>query len=236
MTRIISLAAASAALFASACTPARMAIPDHLSSTTEPLELTGMGGARSGSFRLAGAPGSFARGADRLGIMDPLMVRHSGGGRFLLTPSPLSQDIAGRCSYREGQVNVGVISVTPKRFAYHCDFTDGTGNLSGGMMIHDRNGTLGGLTNQAEREGILDYRGQRLIVRSVHRLEGGALPVRTPIGYAFLADGRQVGAVDLNGTNKTILVPRSGPIREAVIAGSLALSVLWDPADIYAED
>ena len=52
-----------------------------------------------------------------------------------------------------------------------------------------------------------------------------------PLGYAFEANGRQVGAVDLNGTKKTIYAPPSGPERELVIAASLALSILWDPGE-----
>jgi hypothetical protein len=35
--------------------------------------------------------------------------------------------------------------------------------------------------------------------------------------------------VDLNGGTKTIFAPRAGPEREAVLAASLALSILWDP-------
>jgi hypothetical protein len=39
--------------------------------------------------------------------------------------------------------------------------------------------------------------------------------------------GREIGALDLNGLNKTIFAPRLGPEREAVLAASLALSILW---------
>lgn len=208
-------------------------MPSHLARDIETLEVTGMGGGKSGAFRLSGVPGHFARGADRLGIMDPLFVRNSGGARFSLTPSTLSPDIVGRCSYREGELNSGSISITPKRFAYRCDIGSGGDSLAGRLMISDRNAPLGALHGRAEREGVLDYKGQRLVLRSIHRADGGSLPIPTPLGYMFVADGREVGAVDLNGTRKTIMAPRSGPYREAVIAGALALSVLWDPEDIH---
>ena len=59
---------------------------------------------------------------------------------------------------------------------------------------------------------------------------GGGLPTGMPLGYAFDVGGRQIGAVDLNGTNKTIYAPsRPGPERDAVLMASLALSVFWDP-------
>ncbi len=61
-------------------------------------------------------------------------------------------------------------------------------------------------------------------------MAGDRVPAGTPLGYAFHLDGRQIGAVDLNGTDKTIYAPRAGPEREAVLAAGLALSIFWDPA------
>lgn len=235
MTRRLLLTAVLVALSTAACTPARMAVPDHLASSAEVLPLTGMGGGKHGRFQLAGVPGTFSRGADRLGVMDPLLVHHSGGARFQLAASNLAPEIAGRCSYREGQINAGAISITPKRLGYRCDLTDGNGRLAGMLTIRDSHGAFGNLSGKAEREGVIDYKGERLVVRSVHQAAGAILPLQTPIGYMFLADGRQVGAIDLNGTDRTILAPRAGPLREAVIAASLALSVFWDPADVQSD-
>ena len=53
-----------------------------------------------------------------------------------------------------------------------------------------------------------------------------------PLGYRFVESGREVGAADLNGVTKTVFAPRAGGTREAVFAGSLALSILWDPATL----
>lgn len=232
----LSLAALAAAVSACAIQEARIPLSPGLAGGTETLEVRGLGGGKSGSFTLAGASGTFARGADRLGIMDPTFVRHSGGGRFALAESPVAPALAGRCSYREGQVNLGSVSVTPRRFGYQCDFVRGSAAAPAGRMaIHDRNAPAGSIAGLAEREGMLDYSGQRLVVRSIHRSAGGSLPLSAPLGYAFVADGREVGAVDLNGTRKTVYAPTGGPYREAVIAGALALSILWDPADVQPD-
>jgi hypothetical protein len=67
-------------------------------------------------------------------------------------------------------------------------------------------------------------------VHSIHRDGGGGLPSPNALGYSFSVDGREIGAVDLNGLNKTLYVPSTGPDREAVIAASVALSTFWDPA------
>jgi hypothetical protein len=69
-------------------------------------------------------------------------------------------------------------------------------------------------------------------IRPIHHAASGGLPTGMPLGYAFEIAGRQVGAVDLNGTGKTIYAPRQpGPERDAVLMASLALSVFWDPGE-----
>lgn len=72
---------------------------------------------------------------------------------------------------------------------------------------------------------------QLIGIRSIHRFEGGKVPAATPLGYAFSVDGREIGAIDLNGPDKTVFVPRDPRLREAVLAASLALSIFWDPGD-----
>lgn len=209
--------------------PARIAVPPHFAADVERIEVTGMGGGTRGRFQFAGVPGTFSRGAERLGG-SPL-VSYRGGGTFHIAKSRLAPAMSGRCGYGEGQVNVGAISVTPQRLVYICDLSS-DGRPSGRLFLRDRNGPLGTLHGRSEREGTVEYRGDRLVLRSIHRFEGGALPLQTPLGYMFIVDGREVGAIDLNGTNKTIMAPRSGDHREAVIAAGLALSIFWDPAEV----
>ena len=225
----ISLAVIAAATSLSACSirEARIAMPSD--SATEQLELTGMGGGTAGEFRLADGAGRFTRGAERLGIFDPLLVRHRGGGSFRFA-SPTMPEIASRCSYREGTVSVGPISVTPRRLAFHCEFARNGRPIDAALILHDPQGPLGTLHGRDEREGVLFYDGRQIAVRSIHHDQAGGLPSPTALGYAFVADGRQIGAIDLNGPNKTIFAPLGGPEREAVIAASIALSTFWDPA------
>lgn len=82
---------------------------------------------------------------------------------------------------------------------------------------------------------MLVYEGREIAVRSIHRDIAGGLPTSTALGYSFSANGREIGAVDLNGLNKTLYVPRSGPDREAVIVASVALSTFWDPAIVQQD-
>jgi hypothetical protein len=235
MKNAILLAAAAASLTLSACSvrEGRIAVPPAFGATTERLELRGMGGGRSGDFRLAGVPGSFSRSADRLGIFDPLLVRNSGGGSFTLAASPLGPQLSGRCRYREREINAGPISVTPGRLGYHCLFRSQGRPLAAELVLIDPKSALGTVHGQSRRVGYLAIEGREIGIRSIHRDARGGLPPPTPLGYIFDADGLEVGAIDVNGTNKTLHVPRDPQFREAVIAAGLALSIFWDPADIW---
>jgi hypothetical protein len=228
---ILAAGLAASGLAGCSVQEARIAVPAHLAADPERIEVTGMGGGTGGRFQVAGVPGRFSRGAERLGIADPLLVRHRGGGSFQIPQSHLGPQMSGRCTYGEQQVNAGPIKVTPHRLVYWCDLSR-DGRPEGRLVLQDPNAPLGSLSGRSEREGPFDYRGRQLVVRSIHRSQGRSLPLQTPLGYMFIADGREVGAVDLNGPNKTIMAPRAGEHREAVIAAGLALSIFWDPAEV----
>jgi hypothetical protein len=224
--------AAGASVSACGIRDAHIAIPHHLTVGTEKIELRGMGGGRKGDFRLAAMRGSFTRSADRLAVFDPLLVRNSGGGSFKLDPNGELGNLSGRCRYRQGEINAGSLSVTPKRLAYECRFERDGRPIAAEFVMKDPKSAFGTLHGRADREGTLYYEGQEIEVKSVHKDQGGGLATPYALGYMFEMDGVEIGAVDLNGLNKTIYAPRSGKLREAVLAGSLALSIFWDPESI----
>ena len=225
-----------ACLFAAVVLPgcsirsAKIAVTPELAASAERIELTGMGAGRSGNFQLGQSTGTFTRSADRLGIFDPLLVKHRGGGAFRLQEFPSGSDLSGRCSYREAVVNTGPVSITPGRFVFHCDFARDGHPIDASLVIADPKPAMGALHGRDERTGTLVYQGRVVAVRSIHRDIAGGLPNATALGYSFSVDGKEIGAVDLNGLNKTLFVPQSGMEREAVILGSVALSTFWDPA------
>lgn len=230
---ILALAASGSTLTACSVREGRIAIPSDVAAATERLEVSGLGAGRSGGFRLAGTPGRFSRGAERLGILDPLFVRHRGGGSFQLAAAPAGSALGGRCAYRQAQINLGAISVTPRRLTFLCEFERDGRPIDATLVIRDPQGAFGTLHGRSEREGTLLYEGRRMTVRSIHRDEGGGLPTPTALGYSFAAEDEVIGAVDLNGLEKTVFAPRAGLEREAVIAASLALAIFWDPAEVH---
>lgn len=228
---VLALALAGATL--GACVrEAHIAMPSELAAQTERLELRGMGGGTRGDFELAGARGHFTRSAERLGVLGDVLTKNRGGGSFRIEPSQLTGDLSGRCDYREREVNVGPIALTPGRLVYVCEFARDGRPLRADLLIRDPKGALGTLHGRAERIGSMMFEGREIAIRSIHRDQGGGLPAPNALGYMFELDGREIGAVDLNGLNKTIYAPRSGPDREAVLAASLALSIFWDPENL----
>jgi hypothetical protein len=226
MKQMLAVVAVFAAVVTSGCVRgAQIRVPEELAAQSDTLELKGMGGGRHGTFRLGPDTGEFIRGADRLGILDPLLIRNSGGGSFriLLAGQPLE----GACSYRAEQLTVGVISAPTRPFSYQCRFSRGGRPLDAQLFVRAVPNAIG----KDERRGFLEFEGRRFTLQSVHRDIAGGLPTRAPLGYVFEVEGRPVAAIDLNGPNKTLHITR-GPERDAVIAGSLALAILWDPAEV----
>jgi hypothetical protein len=231
------LLALAAGLSLSACSvrEARIAVPSEFATTAERLELRGMGGGTRGTFRLAGAQGAFTRLSDRLGLFDPLLVRRSGHGTFTLSASDLGPELSGRCAYRARDVNAGPIAISPGRLVYSCRFSRDGRPLHAELLLEDPSSAFGTLHGRAERVGYLFLGGREIGIRSLHRDREGGLAAPTALGYMFEAEGRDIGAIDLNGGTKTLFVPHDPALREAVLAASLALAVFWDPAVVQPD-
>lgn len=232
LVRALALAAITLPSAAFAQRAARIAIPDDLAREAETVELRGIGGGRRGSFRLGGVPGRFDRSADRREYYDAIVVRNRGESGFSLAASPLGPALDGRCYYREGQLNYGPLTTTPERLAYLCTFLRDGAPAEAELVLEDPRNPFGALHGREERRGVLRYEGAEIAIRSVHRDRRGGLPTPAPIGYLLERDGRAIGAIDVNGPNKTFHLPRDARDREAVLAAGLALSVFWDPADL----
>lgn len=208
---------------------ARIAMPGDVAARSEQIELRGMGGWPRGSFRLGQSEGRFERSASEQRFFDTF-VRNSGGGRFLVSGPDVQGELEGYCGFNQEEIDAGVAVFPSERLGYGCDFVRDGRPLEGGLFLAEvptSRSLLAGRT----RAGELRLEDVKLDIRAIHEMDGGKLPSGSPLGYAFLSEGRQIGAVDLNGGNKTIYAPRFGPEREAVLAASLALSIFWDPAD-----
>lgn len=203
---------------------AHMAVPSELAAA-ERVTLDGMGGWHRGDFELAGAKGRFTRASEATGYHDGEWITRRGGGSFLYG------ELSGRCRFAEAELDFGLFQPKPRQLDYVCDFARGGEPIEARLTLRENNVALGGMTPQERREGIFEFEGRRIGLRSVHHSAESRIPTASPIGYLFEAGGRPVGGIDLNGGDHSLFLPRDPALREAAIAASLAVSVFWDPAD-----
>ena len=208
----------------------RLKFPPGLLDRTERIDITGMGGGRSGKLMLGSSTGEFNRQADRIGIVDPLFAKNYGGGAVRIRGAEVDGDLSTSCRFRRLQTTLGIVSISAKRLTYGCTF-ERDGKLAAARLdLRDRDGALGSADGRDAREGVIQFEGTELRIRSIHRLAGSPFATPHALGYLFERDGVAVGEVDLNGKTKRVYAPAGTGDRDAVIAASLALAVFWDPA------
>jgi hypothetical protein len=227
--RQVMVAVVAGLLTAGCVSEARIAMPSDLGTRTERIELTGMAAGETGRFRLAGAEGRFTRRAMAESRDGGFVERRYGGGTFEAAGADLGGQMGGRCHYGQEEIVTGTMSFVADRFAYRCRFSRDGRPIDGGLILAEVPARPGKLLSGRTRAGEMRIGDLVLGIVPIHRMEGGGLPSGTPLGYGFTLGDREIGAVDLNGLNKTVHAPRSGAEREAVLAGSLALAILWDP-------
>ncbi len=209
---------------------AHIALPSELATSSDRIEVTGIGGFERGAFQLGASEGSFRRSAGQEAFDDGY-VSNAGRASFTVDGPELGGQLSADCGFHQAEVDAGLVVLPAERFSFHCGFRSGTDAPKGELILRAVPRSPGRLLSGISRAGELTFGGRRIGIRAIHDMEGGKLPSGTPLGYMFETNGKQIGAVDLNGTNKTVYAPRSGPEREAVLAASLALSILWDPGE-----
>ena len=229
LTKILALSLLAGA--ASGCSTARIALSPHLAAATEPLALTGMGYGETGRFAVAGSSGSFTRKAlesrQLAPFTDDATTHYRGGGSYSISGPDVAGTVSATCRYHEDEVDAGALVTTVERFRYRCAFARDGRPIDADLRLAAVPRSPGKLLSAATRAGRLRVGGQTLMIEPIHHMVGTRLPSGDPLGYRFIRDGREIGAVDLNGERKTVFAPRHGPDREAVLIGSVALSILW---------
>jgi hypothetical protein len=230
MSNLRVAAAVIAIAFLGACSTAPIALPAGLAATTQPLHLTGMGFGERGSFALGASSGSFVRhaftGEKRVPFSSTRLTRSVGDGSFRVQGADFAGTVEGTCAYSEDELGSGGVSTTVSPFDYQCEFLRDGQPILARLALRAAPMAVGPLTAET-RAGEILIGGRTIHIEPVHHMAGHRIAAGEPLGYRFVADGRDIGAVDLNGERKTIHAPFDGRDREAVLMASLALSVLW---------
>ncbi|MCT2558268.1 hypothetical protein N0B51_04680 [Tsuneonella sp. YG55] len=213
-----------------ACVPAQMQLSPSLAQSRVRAEIAGIGGRTSGQFMAGSYSGSFDRSLESWSFADTAVVR--GGHNYLSVSGPeISSTIEAHCAMRERAIDLGSgVEVTVRSMAYRCEFTAGGRPIPARFELQESQ--RGGLAVfRYERIGEIALGGEIVQFRSVHRIDGAALPTITPSGYVFEQAGREIGAVDLANRPALVLSPAldKGLARTVTVA-ALVLATFWDPA------
>jgi hypothetical protein len=212
------------------CTAARIDVPTALTANAQPIQLTGMGFGQRGSFQLGASSGTFVRHAmsakDGPPFLSDDIKSYFGNGSFEVTGSDFDGRVTGDCRYLEAEADTGPATITTVPFRYSCHFSRNGRPLPGRLLLHAAPRAAGPLMAET-RVGTFEVGGRTYGIAPIHNSPQLTIPTAEPLGYRFVADAGDVGAIDVNGERKTIYAPAQGPDREPVLIASLALSVLW---------
>ncbi|MCW3798282.1 hypothetical protein OMW55_10760 [Sphingomonas sp. BN140010] len=221
--RMMVLALGSAWL--AGCAAAPIAVAPDLVAHTQQIELTGIGFGETGHFRLGASSGSFTRSYARMRQVEPFstprLTRSFGHVAFAVTGPDFGAPTSADCRHVEGEVG-GSLRVTDVPFRYRCRFTRDGKPMDAELLLAAAPLRIGLLTGET-RAGEIRANGRVIRIEPIHRSPALAVPSGDPLGYRF----GTVGAVDVNASPRVIFAPTAGPDREAVLLGSIALSLLW---------
>ena len=223
--------AAAAAVSGGCVREARIVLPSDVAAATEAITLSGAGAAYRGDFRLGASQGHFTRSDIEETEDGGRLVRKRGGGRFEISGPEFEGRLDGECSYRQAELDSGVVTAAVQRFAYFCGFTRNGRPADSRLVLEAVPDRPGKLLSGITRAGEVRMEGAVLTIRAIHHFEGGRVRSGSPLGYMFHVGSRRVGAIDINRSPKVVYAPRSGPERQAVLAAGVALALLRDPGE-----
>jgi hypothetical protein len=213
-----------------ACAPAQMHLPAHLAAG-EQIAFNDMSNWTHGRFNAGDYAGGYERNLDQLSIF--AFRQTDGRASFTIAGPGISSTIEGYCGVRERALVFDDFEFNPGRMAYRCDLEAEGHPIPARFEVQEsRKGLAANLTRNA-RVGENALAGEIVRFRSVHDVAGSRWPVENPLGYVFEQDGREIGALQLNG-KPVLTLPAGTDIdrRRAMMVASVALATFWDPAAV----
>jgi hypothetical protein len=216
------------ALTVAGCAPAQMRLPQSLAAASEQIPFEHMNGWSRGHLVAGEYRADYERGLARAGL--GVIKLTDGYTRFALGGPGISSTIEGRCGVRQASLVLKSVEITPAPMAFGCDLTAEGRPIPARFELQESRASMADNLNRYARRGEIALAGQVIQIRSVHHLQGTALPVAAPIGYVFEQDGQAIGALELNGKPVLRLPPATHlDRRRAMMVASVALATFWDP-------
>lgn len=213
--------------------PAEIALPASIGADAAVVPIVGINAGRSGRFSIGPYSGSYHRSHDRLALFDRLLVRNSGHVDFQLDSPDQPRRLAATCRFGAASSGIGVIEVDHSPLRFDCRFSGDAAATESRLLIAETRDGFADALMRRSRTGDISWGGRRIAIKSVHALAGSPLQTATPMGYSFSIGDRSIGAVSLaNRRTVHVAASASEADRQAVLAGAVALALLWDPVDV----
>ena len=223
---------------------ARMALPPDFEAQATRIEIDGFGGFNKGTYEFIDIVGNayageFSRSESRLGILDPLVVKSKAKGAFSFVDAGAEISLSAACDMRKLTVNVDVVTLDPKKMAYHCEFHSDNALMAAQLVIGQpkRKGFKEKMLAQDLRRGEAAMFGQNLVIESVHSYRDSKFGSQPPVGYLLKSGDRTVAAVELTDVDPGLYLVEdlSDELRRTIYVTALAIGVFRDPANSALE-
>ena len=219
---------------------ATIRLPDDFSAASTRLSFTGFGGKNRGHYSGAEFSGEYTRIESRLGIFDPLYVKHKGKSGFTIDDASGAPALTAECRAVEKTATYKIVTLDLKKLAYSCEFSgqDAIGPMRFVIGEPRREGFKAKFLARDLRTGEASILGHDFLINSVHEYTGSKITSQAPLGYLLESDGVVVGALDLLDWDPVVHLKdsTSESQRKATIIVALSLAVLRDPANSALED
>ena len=219
------------------CAAREMVLPAALAAGTEAVPLTGTQGLPVGTARAGANEGRYRRSFRRVTLLG-VDERDSGITRIALNGPDVGRlDVQCRLDGRRLSVPLAddaALERTLRPLSFACDFLDAREAVVGGLVLNEVFELLSGPIARRTRTGTLRLREATYDLVPAYNLKGQDYDHLSPIGYFVERDGRQVAALEMDSSPRLILPTGAGTpdLRRALIAGGLALAVMWDERTI----
>lgn len=206
-----------------------VSMPEEFAVSTEALKISDMKAVKS-KYTIAEFTGERQRDGNVVNVQSTQPGERSS---FTLAGFANPEGICAVCKTGPMVAKINYPAFVPQRSAFHCAFMQGEQPMHASFELQENVEPIGSHGTRMAQRGEINMDGTVLQIRSVHKMKNTQKRSPVPLGYLFEIDGKPVGGVALGDVQEVILPTADDAcLRETVIAGVLALSMMWIPGGI----
>ncbi len=206
-----------------------VSMPEEFAVSTEALKISDMNTLKS-KYTVAEFTGERQRDGNVVNFQSTQPGKKSS---FTLAGFANPGGIHAVCKTGPMVAKINYPAFVPQRSAFHSAFMQSGQPMHASFELQKNVESIGSHGTRMAQRGEINMDGTVLQIRSVHKMKDTLKRSPVPLGYLFEIDGKPVGGVALGDVQEVILPTTDDTrLRETVIAGLLALSMMWSPGGI----